>query len=577
MRLGHIGLFVVTCCLGAALGRGAPVVPYGLNASKTSVPATLVPTALLSGPITCEQGSPPWSFSLPTGAATSALQVGGNTLLTSLDGKLPALASGRVPVDPSGVTSPVSISALPLPSGASTSALQLLGNASVASLDTKSPALVGGRVPVDGSGVTQPISAASLPLPAGAATSGLQIDSNTLLTSVEGKLPALASGRVPVDPSGVTSPVSISALPLPAGAATSALQLLGNASVASLDAKSPALVGGRVPVDGSGATQPISVASLPLPAGASTAALQSSANTLLSSLDAKSPNLVTGRVPVDPSGVTSPVSVASLPLPSGAATSALQATGNASLASLDGKNPALVSGRVPVDGSGVTQPTSGAAGSLADGASVNIGALADLSSANTLTGLLKALKGLLGGGLPSSLVGNRVDTNLGAIGGVAFGLGQAVSSSSVPVVLASDQSAVLVKGAAAAGAAASGNPVSVAGVDSGGSVRSLFTDSVGRPIPAGASNFQYVSTNTTTVHRTGAGIFRRAVIANLAASPSCITFYDNTAASGTVIGTVCPAAAAPGYSIVYDLRFSTGLTSNQTGATASGFTTVWDQ
>lgn len=57
-----------------------------------------------------------------------------------------------------------------LPTGAATSALQTTGNTSLASIDTKTPALVGGRVPVDGSGVTQPVSAVSLPLPSGAAT-----------------------------------------------------------------------------------------------------------------------------------------------------------------------------------------------------------------------------------------------------------------------------------------------------------------------------------------------------------------------------------------------------------------------
>lgn len=45
--------------------------------------------------------------SLPTGASTSALQTTGNTSLASIDGKVPALVSGRVPVDPSGVYSPV--------------------------------------------------------------------------------------------------------------------------------------------------------------------------------------------------------------------------------------------------------------------------------------------------------------------------------------------------------------------------------------------------------------------------------------------------------------------------------------
>jgi hypothetical protein len=70
---------------------------------------------------------------------------------------------------------PVSASSLPLPSGAATlteqqSQTTLLGTidadtgaiaSSVASLDSKNPALVGGRVPVDGSGVTQPVSIAS--------------------------------------------------------------------------------------------------------------------------------------------------------------------------------------------------------------------------------------------------------------------------------------------------------------------------------------------------------------------------------------------------------------------------------
>lgn len=42
--------------------------------------------------------------------------------------------------------------------GASTSALQSTGNTSLSSIDGKTPALVSGRVPVDGSGVTQPVS-----------------------------------------------------------------------------------------------------------------------------------------------------------------------------------------------------------------------------------------------------------------------------------------------------------------------------------------------------------------------------------------------------------------------------------
>jgi hypothetical protein len=53
---------------------------------------------------------------------------------------------------------PVSQASQPLPTGASTSALQTTGNASLSSIDGKTPSLTGGRVPVDGSAVTQPVS-----------------------------------------------------------------------------------------------------------------------------------------------------------------------------------------------------------------------------------------------------------------------------------------------------------------------------------------------------------------------------------------------------------------------------------
>ena len=52
----------------------------------------------------------------------------------------------------------VNVVASVLPTGASTSALQTSGNSSLTSIDNKTPALVSGRQPVDGSGVTQPVS-----------------------------------------------------------------------------------------------------------------------------------------------------------------------------------------------------------------------------------------------------------------------------------------------------------------------------------------------------------------------------------------------------------------------------------
>jgi len=79
-----------------------------------------------------------------------ALVKRGLTNWTALLARIPALVSGRVPVDGSGVTQPVSASALPLPSGAATSALQTSGNTSLASLDTKIPSQqISGLLPVD--------------------------------------------------------------------------------------------------------------------------------------------------------------------------------------------------------------------------------------------------------------------------------------------------------------------------------------------------------------------------------------------------------------------------------------------
>lgn len=66
------------------------------------------------------------------------------------------LPSGQVVVLGAGSAA---IGSVTVTNGA-TSALQTSGNASLTSIDTKSPTLVSGRVPVDGSAVTQPVSGA---------------------------------------------------------------------------------------------------------------------------------------------------------------------------------------------------------------------------------------------------------------------------------------------------------------------------------------------------------------------------------------------------------------------------------
>jgi hypothetical protein len=203
------------------------------------------------------------SSPLPSGASTSALQTAGNVSLGSIDGKLPTLISGRVPVD---IGSSISIGSSIEISNDVGNPIPVSGTVAISNSSVEIANDVGNPIPVSGTffQATQPISAASLPLPSGAATSVNQTTANTSLSSIDGKLPALVSGRLPVDtgasggltdaqlraaPVPVTggltdsqlraTPVSASAssLPLPTGAATSANQATSNSSLSSIDGK----------------------------------------------------------------------------------------------------------------------------------------------------------------------------------------------------------------------------------------------------------------------------------------------------------------------------------------------------
>jgi hypothetical protein len=83
----------------------------------------------------------------PTGTTTQPVSDAGGSL--TVDGTITANQGGTWNIN--NISGTVS-----LPTGASTSALQTTGNSSLSSIDTKTPALVSGRVPVDGSGVIQP-------------------------------------------------------------------------------------------------------------------------------------------------------------------------------------------------------------------------------------------------------------------------------------------------------------------------------------------------------------------------------------------------------------------------------------
>ena len=77
--------------------------------------------------------------------------------------------------------------------------------------------------------------------------------------------------------------------------------------------------------------------------------------------------------------------------------------------------------------------------------------------------------------------------------------------------------------------------------------------------------FTNITTATTTVVKSGAGRLIHIVV-NKPVSASSITIYNNTAASGTKIGTITNSTVVTPYFLDYDARFDTGLTIVTSGA-----------
>lgn len=219
------------------------------------------------------------TVSLPTGASTSALQTTGNTSLSSIDTKTPALgqalmaasspvtiASNQSAIPVSGTfwqaTQPVSgtVSANATLSAETT---KIIGTVNVAASQTIAVTQATGtnlHTIVDSGSVTATISGTpnvavtSSTLPTGAATSALQTTGNASLVTIASLAGSTATPSTSVvtvqGASGsVAIPVSLSSTPLPAGAAT-------ETTLASINTKTPAL--GQTTMS---ASQPVVIAS----------------------------------------------------------------------------------------------------------------------------------------------------------------------------------------------------------------------------------------------------------------------------------------------------------------------------
>lgn len=88
-----------------------------------------------------------------------------------------------------------------------------------------------------------------------------------------------------------------------------------------------------------------------------------------------------------------------------------------------------------------------------------------------------------------------------------------------------------------------------------------------------SNNFTNITTSTTTTVKSGAGTLAGVTVNTKGTVASTITIYDNTAGSGTKIGTIDSLNLSGQF--VFNVAFATGLTLVTTGTLAPDITVSW--
>lgn len=211
-----------------------------------------------------------------------------------------------------------------------------------------------------------------------------------------------------------------------------------------------------IKTDSAGELQ-IDVLSSALPSGAATSANQTTANTSLSNIDGKLPATIGQKamaaslavvvasdqsaIPASQSGTWNITNVSgTVSLPTGASTSALQTTGNTSLSNIDAGVPEALGQTTMAASMPVTIASDQSAVPASQSGTWNITNISGTVSLPT--------------GAATSANQTTANTSLSNIdAGVPAALGQTTMSASMPVTLASDQTAVATKAPLSAGGA----------------------------------------------------------------------------------------------------------------------------
>jgi hypothetical protein len=312
-----------------------------LPTNQTAIPASQ------SGTWTVQQGTPPWSVGGNVASAATdsgnPVKIGAVFLTTqptvTNNQRVNLQATNRGALIVSTGVDSFNINnitgTISLPTGAATSALQTTGNASLASIDTKltsplsvtgpltdvqlraTPVPVSGSVSVSNFPATQAVTQSTSPwVVSGTITSAEDKDygtvgAATLRTAAQignaTGAAAFGTGTTDAQTLRVVIPTDQTAIPSSqSGSWTVAATQSGTWNIGTLasitnpvavtQSTSPWVVSGTVTANAGTGTFAISAASLPLPTGAATSALQTTGNASLASIDSKltSPLAVTG-------------------------------------------------------------------------------------------------------------------------------------------------------------------------------------------------------------------------------------------------------------------------------------------
>lgn len=99
--------------------------------------------------------------------------------------------------------------------------------------------------------------------------------------------------------------------------------------------------------------------------------------------------------------------------------------------------------------------------------------------------------------------------------------------------------------------------------------------SFGAAATGGYSFLNIAAGQATTTVKSGAGTLHSIVLNSAATATNTTTIYDNTAASGTVIGRPAVTTATVPTTLLYDLAFATGLTIITATANGGDMTVVY--